>query len=43
MKMDKQDRGGLALAKAVETAYAQVSAIIAAEKQRTNRYFPVVE
>lgn len=27
----------------LETAYAQVSAIIAAEKQRTNRYFPVVE
>ncbi|MBR3109078.1 MAG: guanylate kinase [Clostridia bacterium] len=27
----------------LELAFAQVSAIIAAEKQRTNRYFPVVE
>ncbi|MBQ6950349.1 MAG: guanylate kinase [Clostridia bacterium] len=27
----------------LETAYAQVAAIVAAEKQRTTRYFPVVE
>lgn len=27
----------------LETAYSQVAAIVAAEKQRTTRYFPVVE
>lgn len=27
----------------LELAYAQLSAIAMAEKQRTNRYFPVIE
>ena len=27
----------------LELAYVQLSAIVSAEKQRTNRYFPVIE